>query len=225
MSLNRENYTANYGIEKIFDRILLNHRKKVFRVIFRVDKLQDVRNVLDIGSTADEGSASNIFLSLFSEKRVTSISDQEISAKVKARFPHVDFEKGDALGLRFASQSFDLVFSNATLEHVGNSSNQKLFISEAVRVSRKETIIIFPNRWFPIETHTKLPLIHFLPNKIHRQILKMFGFYDLSLEKNLNIPTRRQIKSYLRELNLETSTIYKIKTLGFTSNLVISITR
>lgn len=225
MNRNSLNYTANYGIEEIFDRILLSHRKKVFKKIVGLSELHNIESILDIGSTADEGAASNVFLSFFRKQSVISVSDQEIGPQVRARFPNVVFLKGDALKLNFPSQNFDLVFSNATLEHVGNSENQKLFIKEAFRVSRRKTIIIFPNRWFPLETHTKLPLIHFLPNRIHRWILKNIGFYDLSLEKNLNIPTCRQIKRYLKELDLSLYTIHKIKTLGFTSNLVISVTR
>jgi hypothetical protein len=225
MNHNSHNYTANYGIEKFFDSILLRHRQKVFKKIFGLHELHNIESILDIGSTADDGAASNIFLDFFREKKVISISDQEIPDQVKAKFPHVKFEKGDALKLIFPSQSFDLVFSNATLEHVGNSRNQKLFIKEAARVSRKKTVIVFPNRWFPIETHTKLPLIHFLPNRIHRWILRTVGFHDLSLEKNLNIPTHFQIKRYLKELDLNSYSIHKIKTLCFTSNLVILVTR
>jgi len=225
MNHNSNNYTANYGLEKIFDSILLRHRQKVFKKVFGLNNLHNVKSILDIGSTADDGAASNIFLSFFQEQIVTSISDQEIPSRVMAKFPNVTFEKGDALKLNFSSQSFDLVFSNATLEHVGDSRNQKLFIQEAVRVSRNKTVIVFPNRWFPIETHTKLPLIHFLPNRIHRLILKTIGFYDLSLERNLNIPTHRQIKQYLKELEINSFRITKVRTLGFTSNLVISVTQ
>lgn len=225
MNHNSHNYTANYGLEKIFDSILLRHRQKVFEKVFGLNDLHSVKSILDIGSTADDGAASNIFLSFFCEQIVTSISDQEIPHGVRAKFPNVIFEKGDALKLNFPSQSFDLVFSNATLEHVGERRNQKLFIKEAVRVSCNKTVIVFPNRWFPIETHTKLPLIHFLPNRIHRLILKTIGFYDLSLEKNLNIPTRRQIKQYLKELEINSFRITKVKTLCFTSNLVISVTQ
>lgn len=221
MLINGKNYTANYGFELMFDAILLRHRKRVFDKVFGKNGLNDFESVLDIGSTSDSGSASNIFLTFFKKRYVVSVSDQEMPSEVKSKFPHVNFVKGDALTLFFPNGAFDLVFSNATLEHVGNRLNQKKFINEAIRVCLKETIIVFPNRWFPIETHTKLPFLHFLPNKIHRKIIKFLGFTDLSLEDNLNIPTKRQVNRFFKELEIEKYNIYKIKTLFFTSNLVI----
>lgn len=223
MQINDKNYTLNYGVGKLFDKLLLRHRKKMFIQISRFVDLYSFESILDIGSTADSGEASNIFLHFFSEFNVVSISDQIIPPEVKAKFPHVNFIKGDALQIDYPEKNFDLVFSNATLEHVGSFINQGTFISEAVRVSKKSTIIIFPNRWFPIETHTKIPLIHFLPNRVHRKILKTIGFYELSLEKNLNIPMKHQVINLMKNLKLETYKIHKIKFFCFTSNLVIEI--
>ena len=223
MRINDKNYTLNYGADKFFDQLLLRHRKNMFNKISRFVDIYSFELVLDIGSTSDTGLASNMFLHFFSEFNVVSISDQVIPAEVREKFPHVKFIKGDALRLDYPEKHFDLVFSNATLEHVGSISNQSTFIKEAVRVSKKSTIIIFPNRWFPIETHTKLPLIHFLPNRIHRKILKGIGYHELALEKNLNIPTKRQVVNLMKNLKLETFKIHKIKFLFFTSNLVIEI--
>jgi hypothetical protein len=221
MQVNGKNYTANYGFEVLFDSILLSHRKRVFKKVFGVNGLDHINTILDIGSTSDSGSASNLFLTFFKERYVVSISDQEMPLEVRSKFPHVIFLQGDALNLNFPNSKFDLVFSNATLEHVGNKFNQKKFISESIRVGSKETIIIIPNRWFPIETHTKLPFLHYLPNKFHRKIIKFLGFTDLSLEENLNIPTKREVSRLIKELGIEKYNIYKIKTLLFTSNLVI----
>lgn len=221
MLINGKNYTANYGFEFMFDLILRRHRKRVFEKVFGDKGLDHFESILDIGSTSDSGSASNLFLTFFTDRYVVSISDQEIPLVVQSKFPHVIFVQGDALNLDFPKRKFDLVFSNATIEHVGNRSNQKKFISEAIRVGSKETIIVFPNRWFPIETHTKLPFLHYLPNKIHRKIIKFLGFTDLSSEDYLNIPTKREVTRLIRELEIKQYNIYKIKTLFFTSNLVI----
>lgn len=49
--------------------------------------------MLEIRSTADDGVPSNIFLTLFSGKKIMSISDQEIPPSVRAKFSHVNFEK------------------------------------------------------------------------------------------------------------------------------------
>ena len=69
---------------------------------------------------------------------------------------------GDACALPFADQAFDVVFSNAVIEHVGDVGRQRQFVAEALRVGRR-VFITTPNRWFPIEVHTRLPLVHWLP--------------------------------------------------------------
>ncbi|MDR1934680.1 MAG: class I SAM-dependent methyltransferase [Candidatus Accumulibacter sp.] len=39
--------------------------------------------------------------------------------------------------MSFASGSFDLVLSNTVIEHVGDSENQKRFLSECVRIAKR----------------------------------------------------------------------------------------
>ena len=71
--------------------------------------------------------------------------------------------RADALELPFEDGSFDIVFSNAVIEHVGGEEEQRRFVAEALRVGRR-AFITTPNRWFPVEVHTRLPLVHWLPD-------------------------------------------------------------
>ena len=71
--------------------------------------------------------------------------------------------------------SSDLVVSNATIEHVGNSKNQLQMISNIIKLTKKNFLIITPNKYYPIDFHTQIPLIHWLPKNIHRKILSLIG--------------------------------------------------
>ena len=62
----------------------------------------------------------------------------------------------------FADGEFDIVFSNAVIEHVGGREQQRRFVEESLRVARR-AFVTTPNRWFPVEVHTRLPLVHWLP--------------------------------------------------------------
>jgi len=73
------------------------------------------------------------------------------------------YSRGDARELPFADDSFDYVFSNAVIEHVGGPDDARRMLAESRRVARKGAFHTTPNRWFPIETHTQLPLVHWLP--------------------------------------------------------------
>ena len=65
----------------------------------------------------------------------------------------------DGCHMPFADQSFDLVVSNAVVEHVGNEADQLAFVAEHVRVGR-DWVITTPNRWFPVESHTSTIFLH-----------------------------------------------------------------
>ena len=70
-----------------------------------------------------------------------------------------DWVQADGKNLPFADFAFDLVFSNAVIEHVGDKSDQMLFIAEHSRVG-KNWIFTTPNRLFPIESHTRVFFRH-----------------------------------------------------------------
>jgi SAM-dependent methyltransferase len=61
----------------------------------------------------------------------------------------------------FVDVAFDVVHSNAVLEHVGSEERQLAFLGECLRVGRSG-IVTTPNRFFPIESHTLLPFLHWL---------------------------------------------------------------
>lgn len=85
--------------------------------------------------------------------------------------------RGDGCALPFADDSFDYVMSNAVVEHVGDAGRQRLFLAEAERVARHAVFHTTPNRWHPVETHTKTLLMHWLPRSLHPRLFSKPGRY------------------------------------------------
>jgi SAM-dependent methyltransferase len=85
--------------------------------------------------------------------------------RFRASFPQIRYVQGDALALPFEDGAFDVVFSNAVIEHVGRPEQQRRLVAEVLRVARR-AFVTTPNRWFPIEVHTRLPLVHWLPDGV-----------------------------------------------------------
>ena len=76
--------------------------------------------------------------------------------------PNIESMTGNALALPFEDQSFDIVFSNSVIEHVGSPDNQHQMAREVMRVGKKH-VTQTPSLWFPLEPHARLPFFQFLP--------------------------------------------------------------
>lgn len=81
---------------------------------------------------------------------------------------------GDACDLRaFADHSFDLVFSNSVIEHVGDRERVAQFAAEVRRVGRAYWVQT-PCHTFPIESHTGLPWFWQYPAPLRRALIRWF---------------------------------------------------
>jgi hypothetical protein len=82
---------------------------------------------------------------------------------------------GDACDLPFPDKSFDYIVSNAVIEHVGGPARARQMLAESRRVGRRGAFHTTPDRWFPIETHTQVPLLHWLPRDRQRAAFTRIG--------------------------------------------------
>ncbi len=158
----------------VADAVSLRSRRRKLRLFLEeMHPTADTR-VLDVG--VDEigfGAAGgetgcrthNFFEELYPwPSRITAVGLHE-GAGFRARHPEIEYVQADGCMLPFADASFDVYFSNAVIEHVGAEDRQRAFVGEAVRVSRR-VFLTTPNRWFPVELHTRLPLVHWLPRPL-----------------------------------------------------------
>jgi ubiquinone/menaquinone biosynthesis C-methylase UbiE len=214
-----------YGVEqsKFFFSNLLKARQKIHNKI--ITYINDEDTILDIGTTPVILKHENYFLNHYKFKdKVTCLSNQNLE-KLKSVYPNLKTILGDGRDTGLNENQFDITISNATLEHVGSFEQQKSFVKEMNRVSRKKSIIITPNRYYPLDTHTMLPFIHWLPKKIHRKLLKIFKYDFLSLEKNLNLLSTKDLIKICSDLNITNYHIQSINFMGFKSNLILIINK
>ena len=97
------------------------------------------------------------------ERAVGEAAESVVAFDVLALGPQPwPFVVADGRAMPFARGSFDLAVSNAVVEHVGGIEEQRQFVAEHVRVARS-WVITTPNKWFPIESHTAVVFLHWLP--------------------------------------------------------------
>ena len=71
--------------------------------------------------------------------------------------PRITTRVGNALDMSdLADGSFDIVFSNAVIEHVETLENQRRMAAEIQRVGRRY-FVQTPNKYFPLEPHFLTP--------------------------------------------------------------------
>ena len=95
------------------------------------------------------------------------------SYKSTGKFGQYTFMEGDATNLseNFADKSFDIVFSNSVIEHVGDESKQADFASEVMRLA-KGYWVQTPSNYWPIEPHTGVVGYWLLPKFVQENLQK-----------------------------------------------------
>ena len=83
------------------------------------------------------------------------------------------FVEGDGTRLDYPDGAFEIVFSNSVIEHLFTHEKQQLFAAELRRVGRKLWVQT-PARWFPLEPHFLTPLVHYLPLRWQRRLVRNF---------------------------------------------------
>jgi hypothetical protein len=147
--------------------------------------------ILDVGGTPFNWSLLDI------RPRVTIVNMPRAREAFDAQFTSVF---ADGRQLPFRDQSFDIVFSNSVIEHVGDRDNQRRFAVEIARVGLAYWVQT-PNRWFPVEPHLLTPFLHFLPAAWQRRVARHFTVWAL-----IDRPSRDRwefyIEHYLRDIRL-----------------------
>ena len=205
-----------------------NRDTKSFAVKFRrkrfaffkslLAQLERPVNLLDIGGTETYWKTMGL------------TEDDEIHITLLNVFPSdvsLTFLKpwiGDARKIEAEDQSFDVVFSNSVIEHVGNIGDQEQMAREVRRVG-KRYFVQTPNIYFPLEPHFLFPFFQFLPLGVRIWLLRNFKLGWIARTPD---PTEaRRIVESIRLLDRQellaqfpNARIYEEKLLGLTKSFV-----
>ena len=225
------NYKYTYWLkipflDFFFKKLLNFNRQKIHEIFLNESGYNKESILLDIGTSNTDDINHNIILQkTTNNQNIYSLSNTSLS-KIKNKYRNVKkFYKADGRNTGLTSNSFDIVYSSATLEHVGSFENQIQFVKEAFRLSKKTTFITTPNRYYPIDFHTKLPFIHWFPKKFHRFLLNLLGLNFYAIESNLNLLDIKGIKKIINSLKIKNYKIIKYRFLFINSNIIIILNK
>jgi len=221
-SMNRVAESAYYQHSKAVpfaSWLSLRVRKKMFNRFMEIFSPDAKTTVLDVGVTSDiTQTESNYFEQLYPYPQQIVCVGTEDGAHLMQQYPGLTYQKVEAgKPLPFKNHQFDIVFSNAVLEHTGSCEMQAKFLQEMCRVG-KQFFVTTPNRWFPVEHHTGLPFLHYLPASLFRALTRRTSYRYWAEESNLNILTRSDLQRILQPpLQAQVETV---RVLGIPSNLI-----
>jgi SAM-dependent methyltransferase len=165
-------------------------RRRMLRFVRALAITRETR-VLDVGGTMD------YWRLLPDPPRVTLLNTLMARETLRSVAGWV---AGDGRALPFRDQSFDVVFSNSVIEHVGDSESQARFAREVARVGRRYWVQT-PNRWFPLEQHLLMPGVHWLPRGWQRALAPRLHVMHKVLRLT---PDQREfyVRHYLQDIRL-----------------------
>ena len=195
-------------------------RQKMFDLLMGLANPNADTTVLDVGVTSDRREDCNFFEKLYPHTDKITAVGMEDASFLEEEYPGLKYVRSDGLHLPFPDKSFDLVVTFAVIEHVGSRAQQKAFVRELCRVG-KTCCITTPNRWYPIEFHTAVPLLHWLPPSWFRAVLRLLGKHFFAKEENLNLLSEKDVLKML-PADARVSTRH-FRLLGLISNLLFYV--
>lgn len=185
------------------------------------DECQTECNVLDVGvamETEDANQERNHFLKnfKFSKGFYTGIGIEDLS-KMPTIHPGFKFYTYDGIQLPFDDKYFDIIWSNAVIEHVG-SDRQLNFLNEMIRVSKK-VFLTTPNKFFPVETHTTLVFLHYFDIAFYAYLHKYTDYN----ERNLQLFSYKKLYLLLKSSHAKRFCIVRNKYFGLTMTFSVIV--
>lgn len=176
--------------------------------------------VLDVGfSEAEHFGAANYIEKHYPYPEMLTALGVDIPVQFKARYPKVTAIHYGGGRFPFEDKAFDILWSNAVIEHVGDRNEQLEFLRETRRVA-KRAFITTPNRFFPVEVHTCTPLLHYLPKNVFDRYLALTG-KQWATGDYMRLLSAADLRSLLSDAGIAHYRVIRNRFLAFTMDFVV----
>jgi hypothetical protein len=218
-----EKYYQNVKPKGFAECLLIKARDGIYQDFLRSMRPQQEDTILDVGVSDVINDGANVLERKYPYKNKITACGLSDALEFTQNFPECGYVKllrNEVLP--FTNNYFDVAMSNAVVEHVGSIENQIFFFKELCRVAKRAFISV-PNRYFPIEHHTALPLLHFDKN-LFSLACAITNKSEWADEKNLILMTRKRLWQLAATVDKRASIGYTGLHMGpFSSNIYIAL--
>jgi SAM-dependent methyltransferase len=202
------------------ERLTIAARNRIYADFIRYCRPSENDTIIDVGVSDHINDAANMLERAYPHpERITAAGLGE-GRDFQAAFPSVAYRRIAAnRPLPFPDKSFAIAASNAVLEHVGSPAHQVAFVGELMRIARRVFISV-PHRFFPVEHHTAIPLLHFW-DATFAPACRLLGRSEWADESNLILMSRRRLRSLAPPGAVIAHTGFRLG--PFSSNLMLYI--
>jgi len=177
--------------------------------------------ILDVGVTDSPERRANFLECEYPQREnITAVSVEPLQ-RFQLAFPEIEAVIADGRSLPFADRSFDIVYSNAVLEHVGTRYDQLLFLREICRVAGRAVFVATPSRAFPVDSHTLIPFAHWGPPSVRAAVYGPLGRGSWADIHKLNMLWASELEDLAGRATRAPCEVRRQRVAGLTSNLVL----
>lgn len=143
------------------EALMKRARSRIYDDFLRFTAPAEQTTILDVGVSDVHSDGANWLEVQYPHKHNLFACGLGDAVDFRASFPQISYTKIQPdQPLPYRDNQFEIATSNAVLEHVGSPEKQARFVSELVRVA-KQAFISVPHRYFPVEHHTGIPILHY----------------------------------------------------------------
>src|SRR5262249_15686402 len=143
------------------ERLTVAARDRIYDDFIRYCAPRPDDTILDVGVSDVVNDAANMLERKYAHPANITALGLGQAPESRCAFPRVGSRRIlPNQPLPFADRSSAIATSNAVLEHVGSAANQAFFVAELLRVAGRVFVTV-PHRFFPVEHHTAIPLLHY----------------------------------------------------------------
>ena len=176
------------------ERLVIAARDRIYEDLIRYCRPTRNDRILDVGVSDVVNDAANMLERKYPHHDRITAAGLGDGVTFNAAYPKIAYRQIEAnQPLPFADKAFDIAVSNAVVEHLGGVPYQVAFMRELTRVARRVFVTV-PNRYFPIEHHTAIPLLHFWKTGFE-VACKWLGKAEWADERRLILMSRARLAS------------------------------